>query len=99
MSLSMLTTSVPEPLYVPVATFIVSPGVAFPIAPLIVAHGVVAPRQSLLSSPEVDTYQGPAARASSGARTAMEPMTRMRTKIGRKILCVILLLDALPVMY
>ncbi len=73
------TTSVPVPVYVPVATRMVSPEDALPMAPLIVAQGVTELRQLLLSLPPGDTYQGPAARAGAGdcvmATTAVNART------------------------
>jgi hypothetical protein len=65
--------------YVPSATKIVSPADAFPIAPLIVAHGEPGLRQSLESSPVVETYHGPAARAWPGDCMASNPMATIIT--------------------
>src|SRR6266498_4285730 len=57
MLLEILTTSVPEPVYVPTATLIVSPAAAFPIAPLIVLHELAALEHEFASFPVVATYQ------------------------------------------
>ncbi len=58
--LLLTDTALPElPVYIPVATKIMSPNLAFSIAPSIEAHGVVDERQSLLSLPPEATYQSP----------------------------------------
>ena len=50
------TSSVPVPVYVPIATLIVSPFAAFPIAPLIVAHGEATTEHEFELFPVVAMY-------------------------------------------
>lgn len=66
----MFTTSLPVPVYVPMATLIASPSVepGLPSAPLMLAQGVAGAEQlfASLAPTAVETYQGPEARAARG---------------------------------
>src|SRR5512140_256138 len=56
-ALSIRTTSVPLPVYVPIATSIVSPAAALAMAPWILAHGASTVEQEFASAPVSETYQ------------------------------------------
>src|SRR5690349_6066104 len=55
--LVIVTTLPPLPVYVPLATWIISPTPALEMAPSIVRHGDPAAEQELELFPVVDTYQ------------------------------------------
>lgn len=59
MSLLIVRTSEPDPIYTPTVMLIVSPESALESAVCIVAHGALADVQLLVSFPVVDTYQVP----------------------------------------
>lgn len=69
-------TESPDPVYVPIATIIVSPAVALPMAALIVKQGEAGNEQELVSFPEGETYQAAFSRLKS---TAGSPLAEART--------------------
>src|SRR5687767_14937535 len=72
------TTPVPVPVYVPMATLMVSPFVAFVIAPLMVSQGEPTVEHEFESFPVVATYQI----APASATTSSDDNSRVVTWVG-----------------